>query len=136
MCQLRESWIIAAVSLGIFLFGCEGASEKGSSGTSQSRPVAGTGILVIAYAPDSADTFTAFGPDSLTALAWLQQACGTTGLPLVLDSYSFGDLVIRIGPRQNGDGGYWLYKVNGGMVPESASGHRVSADDTVLFFFE
>ena len=133
---MKASWIIAVVSLGLVLLGCEGASQKDKSGEVQSRPVAGTGILVIAYAPDSADTFAAFGPDSLTALAWLQKACDTTGLPLALDSYPFGDLVVRIGPRENGDGGYWLYKVNGGMVPESASSHLVSPDDSVLFFFE
>lgn len=93
-------------------------------------------MLVVAFAPDSADTFPAFGADSLTALAWLQMACDTTGLPLGLESYPFGDLVVRIGPRQNGEGGYWLYKVNGGMVPESASSHRVSSNDSVLFFFD
>jgi hypothetical protein len=91
---------------------------------------------VIAYAADSADTFAAFSRDSLTALAWLQHACDTAGIPLGVEHYAFGDLVSKVGPRRNGDGGYWLYKVNRGMVPESAGSHVVSPDDSILFFFE
>jgi hypothetical protein len=133
---LKTTTVLAGCALALALWGCDGHSEKGESGAAISQPPQGSGILVIAYAPDSADTLAAFGRDSLTALAWLQLACDSAGISLGVEHYAFGDLVAKIGPRKNGDGGYWLYKVNGGMVPESAGSHAVSPDDTVMFFFE
>ncbi len=93
-------------------------------------------MLVVVYSPESADTLPACGHDSLTVLAWLQQACDSAGIPLGIQHYSFGDLVTEIGSQTSGKDGNWLYKVNGGMVPESAGSHRVSPDDSVLFFFQ
>ena len=57
-------------------------------------------------------------------------------IALEVKTYPYGTLVEQIGPRQNGDGGYWLYKVNAQMVPKSADAHRVAWSDTLTFFFD
>jgi hypothetical protein len=93
-------------------------------------------VLIVAYAPDSADTFSAFPRDSITALEWLQQACDSARIRLEVEQYPFGELVVQIGGKRNGGGGNWLYQVNGQMVSKSASRQRVSSGDSVLFYFE
>lgn len=131
---MRIARIIFAGMLTLLPLGCNSNPEPEVSEVA--LPPSGNGLLVVSYMPDFADTFPAVGKDSLTVLAWLQQACDSAGIPIDVQHYSFGDLVDQIGSRLNGDGGNWLYKVNGGMVPESAGSHRVSPDDTVQFFFE
>ncbi len=95
----------------------------------------GHGILIVAFAPDSADTFMRVGGDSILVLDWLRQACDSAKVTLAVKTFPFGTLVDAIGPRRNGDGGNWLYKVNGKMVPKAASSHVVSANDTVDFVY-
>ena len=137
VCVLRTIRFFAGLAFVVVLLGCEGASQKGDvESAAESQPPQGHGILVVAYAPDFADTFAALGRDSLTALSWLQQVCDSAGIPVHVDHYAFGDMISSIGTRMNGDGGNWLYKVNGGMIPESAGSHIVSPDDSVVFFFE
>ena len=94
------------------------------------------GVLIISYRPDSADTFVANRPDSVIALGWLREVAKTHEIALEVKSFPFGILVERIGPRQNGDGGFWLYKVNGQMIPKSSDAHPVAWSDTVTFFFD
>ena len=94
------------------------------------------GALIVAYRPDSADTFVAHRPDSVLALDWLREITVTHDITLRVKSYPFGSLVEQIGPRQNGEGGYWLYKVNGQMIPKSSDAYRVAWSDTVTFFFD
>lgn len=94
------------------------------------------GALVIAYRPDSADTFVAVRSDSVVALDWLREIARSHDIALELKSYPYGTLIEQIGPRRNGDGGYWLYRVNGQMVPMSADAHPVAWSDTLTFFFD
>lgn len=94
------------------------------------------GALVIAYSVDSADTFVANRADSVIALDWLREITSAHQIVFEAKSYPYGTLVERIGHRQNGDGGYWLYKVNGQMVPKSSDVHRVAWSDTLTFFFD
>jgi hypothetical protein len=93
------------------------------------------GCVIVAYSADSADTLRTPHDDSLTVLEWLRLACDSARLTLDVQSYAFGDLVIQIGDKKNGEGGYWLYKVNSQPVPEAASAHRVAPSDTLLFFY-
>lgn len=126
------SIIIAAAASFLLALSC-------GSEVQQQKPqpdgVDGGGILVIAYAPDSADTFMPVGQDSIIVLEWLRQSCDSAKVTLGLKNFPFGILVDAIGPRRNGDGGNWLYKVNGKMVPKAASTHVVSCRDTVDFFY-
>ena len=131
---MRLSKALAGCVLALLLLGCSSNPEP--EVPEVEVVPSGSGILVVAYMPDFADTFPAVGADSLTVLAWLRQACDSAGIVYDVQHYSYGALVDQIGSRMNGDGGNWLYKVNGGMVPESAGSHRVSPDDTVQFFFE
>lgn len=94
------------------------------------------GALVIAYSADSADTFIANRTDSVIALDWLREIASTHQFAFEAKSYPYGTLVERIGHRRNGDGGYWLYKVNGQMVPKSSDAHSVAWSDTLMFFFD
>ena len=124
-------WVIA-----LGLTACQSGGEDRSSAETTPSVTDGTGILIVAYASDSADTFQAVGTDSLVVLDWLRQVADSAGVTVELKEYYFGLLIEAIGPRRNGDGGYWLYEVNGGSVPEAASSHRVASSDTVRFFFE
>ena len=124
--RYASSWAIYLI-----LFGC-GAGER--EARTDLPQVAGA--LVIAYRPDSADTFVANRPDSVIALDWLREVTRTHHIALEAKTYPYGTLIERIGPRQNGDGGYWLYKVNGRMVPKSSDAHTVAWSDTVTFFFD
>ena len=112
-----------------------GCHSRDAARQTHNRP-AGDGVLIIAYAPDSADTFAAPNADSALVLDWLQKSCAQGGVDLEVRNYPFGTLVTRVGARRNGDGGNWLYKVNGQMVPEAVSAHRVSTGDTVMLFFK
>ena len=110
---------------------------KCGSGEKRPESVSGTaGALIIAYRHDSADTFVAHRPDSVLALDWLREIASALDITLRVKSYPFGSLVEQIGPRQNGEGGYWLYKVNGRMIPRSSDAYRVAWSDTVTFFFD
>ena len=137
---MKVAAFVLACILTFPLSGCSSDPEPENQETEVTEIAAmspsGSGMLVVAYMPDFADTFPAVGTDSLTVLDWLRQACESADIPVDVQHYSYGDLVDQIGSRINGDGGNWLYKVNGGMVPESAGSHRVSPDDTVKFVFE
>lgn len=113
------------------LIGCVTKDDSAKVGSSN-KP----GALVIAYSADSADTFTANRTDSVIALDWLREITSAHQIALEAKTYPYGTLVERIGHRQNGDGGYWLYKVNGQMVPKSSDAHRVAWSDTLTFFFD
>ncbi|MBI3871545.1 MAG: hypothetical protein HY304_00520 [candidate division Zixibacteria bacterium] len=110
------------------------ACQGNAPGKQSAKPTGGA--LIIGYRPDSADTFASRAGDSLTALAWLERAADSAGIAVTRRTFPFGILVESIGPRHNGQGGYWLYKVNGQMIPESSHGHRVAPTDTVEFFFD
>jgi hypothetical protein len=100
------------------------------------KGAANRGALIVSYAPDSADTFTTAGAESLLVLDWLRRACDSARVHLEVKEYPFGVLINGIGARRNGEAGNWLYKVNGRMMARAASGCLVSPDDTVLFFFQ
>lgn len=116
---------------GFILAAC-GTPEKAPGGTSPRS----AGALVISYRSDSADTFVAKRSDSVLALDWLREVAGIHDIAFEAKTFPYGTLVERIGPRRNGDGGFWLYKVNGEMIPRSADAHRVAWHDTVTFFFD
>ncbi|MEW5700974.1 MAG: DUF4430 domain-containing protein [Candidatus Zixiibacteriota bacterium] len=110
-------------------------------GQNGSRPRPGHGAqdsraLIIAYSPDSADTFACPGRDSIAVLDLLMQMARSDSTIVRTKTYPFGVLVDQIGYRRNGDGGFWLYSVNGAMIPESADKHRIGAGDTVRFLFD
>lgn len=94
------------------------------------------GALIISYSADSADTFVANRLDSVLALDWLREVARLHDIRLEATTYPYGTLVKSIGHRANGEGGYWLYKVNGQMVPKSADAHSVAWSDTLMFFFD
>jgi hypothetical protein len=121
--------ILAALLL-LSIGGCGQTTTK--QRTAPNQP----GALVIAYRPDSADTFVAVRSDSVVALDWLREIARSHDIALELNSYPYGTLIEQVGPRRNGDGGYWLYRVNGQMVPKSADAHPVAWSDTVTFFFD
>ncbi len=125
--------LLCVTLLLVLIFG--GCHSRDAARGAHNRP-AGNGALIIAYAPDSADTFAASNADSALVLDWLQKSCAQGGIDLEVRNYPFGTLITRVGPRRNGDGGNWLYKVNGQMVPKAVSAHRVSTGDTVLLFFK
>ncbi|HUU44702.1 MAG TPA: DUF4430 domain-containing protein [Acidobacteriota bacterium] len=129
---MRFTSYAAPIVLLSALLSCQTGGEAPQTVRSLAQP----GALVIAYTPDSADTFVAVGADSVVILDWLRAAAGSAGLTLDLEEYSFGTMVTGIGPRRNGEGGYWLYLVNGQSVPKAASDCRVAASDTVRFFFD
>lgn len=115
----------------LLLTGCVAQEEPARQSTSSSP-----GALVIAYSADSADTFVANRTDSVIALDWLREITATHQISYEAKSYPYGTLVERIGHRRNGEGGYWLYKVNGQMVPKSSDAHRVAWSDTLTYFFD
>jgi hypothetical protein len=130
-----RSRAVTALPVVLLLHGCNGGGQ--SDIAARTEPIAlAPGVLLVEYAADSADTFPSWVDDSIPALQWLRMATDSAGIPLEVREYPFGTLVERIGPRRNGDGGYWLYKVNGAMVPRSADAHRIASTDTVLFFFD
>ena len=116
---------------GLALCVCVAKDEPQISGSSQTA-----GALIIAYSPDSADTFAANRADSVIALDWLREVASAHQLELDAKTFPYGTLVERIGLRRNGEGGYWLYKVNGQMIPKSSDAHRVAWSDTLTFFFD
>ncbi len=94
------------------------------------------GALIIAYSADSADTFVANRTDSVLTLDWLREVVHVHQLEFIAKSFAYGTLVEQIGYRRNGEGGYWLYKVNNQMIPKSSDAHTVSWSDTLTFFFD
>ncbi len=125
-------WLLPAVL--VTFAACQGTGEGAPGSRAIGRTV--PGALVIAYASDAADTLPALGTDSILVLDWLRQATDSAGIVLGTTDYAMGTLVETIGAYQNGDGGYWLYKVNGAMVPKAVSDCRVAATDSVLLFFD
>ncbi|MBD3297346.1 MAG: DUF4430 domain-containing protein [candidate division Zixibacteria bacterium] len=118
------------------LISCGGGAEQERTGD---QPVAADrppGVLIVNYAPDSSDTFPAPKVDSVLALEWLQMYTNARGLNMATRQFSFGDLVIQIGPRRAGDGGDWLYEVNGEMATAAVSEQRVARTDTLSFTFK
>lgn len=120
--------------LAILLIDCHAADRQPPPGAH----AAGTrgGVLIVTYSADSADTFPAVRTDSILVLDWLRHACDSAKVNLEVKDYSFGGLIIGIGPRHAGTGGDWRYKVNGRMVPRAASSYLVSPSDTVHFSFK
>jgi hypothetical protein len=127
--MFRLTLILAALYLGL---GCQPQDNQMQAADT---PAPGTGALIVSYSETAADTFAAVGTDSITVLDWLRTVCDSANLAVEIKEYSFGDLVVGIGATHSGDGGDWLYQVNGQMVPEAASSHHVSSGDTVRFFF-
>ena len=119
------------ILISAIVIGCVAQNEPGQKPVGDSQ-----GALIIAYSADSADTFTASRPDSVIALDWLREITSTHQIVFEAKKYPYGTLVERIGHRKNGDSGYWLYKVNGQMVPKSSDAHRVAWSDTLTFFFD
>jgi hypothetical protein len=124
---MKMMFLVAAIALS----GCVAKNDSPQPASSH-QP----GALVIAYSADSSDTFTANRTDSVLALDWLREIASSHQIAFEAKTYPYGTLVERIGYRQNGEGGYWLYKVNGQMVPKSADAHRVAWSDTLTFFFD
>lgn len=124
---MRTGLFVVALAL----FGCV-AKDEAAKVASSNKP----GALVISYSADSADTFTANRTDSVLALDWLREITSMHQIAFEAKTFPYGTLVERIGHRQNGDGGYWLYKVNGQMVPKSSDALRVAWSDTLTFFFD
>lgn len=121
--------------LALLAVSCRSADQRSS------RPPIGDGLtesgaLIVSYAPDSADTFSPVGPESVLVLDWLRLVCDSAKVKLEVNNYPFGSLIAGIGARSNGDGGNWLYKVNGRMMARAASTCLVSPADTVLFLFK
>ena len=129
---MRPSQYTVVILTLLFLLSCQTGGEAPQTMRQPDHP----GALVVAYAADSADTFAAVGVDSIVVLDWLRVASGNTGVALELEEYSYGTMITAIGPRRNGEGGYWLYLVNGQSVPKAASECRVAASDNVRFFFD
>jgi len=138
--QAMKAFLPGGVSLGLcaaaivmlHLLACQRRDQR------QTTPRPGgpaAGALIIAYSPDSADTFACAGRDSAIVLDLLASVAQTRGIAIATKTYPFGILVEQIGYRRNGEGGYWLYTVNGAMIPESAGRHRAAAGDTIRFFF-
>jgi hypothetical protein len=94
-------------------------------------------FLIVEYSLQRTDTSRMFltAPDSLTVLGVLQAVTKRDSVFLQTRSYAIGVMVEQIGDRKNGEGGYWLYTVNGEPIPQAVSAYRVSAGDTVRFFF-
>ena len=94
-------------------------------------------VLIIDYAEDRADTFRAAlsAVDSLSVLDVLRDVAKREGITLKTKDYPMGVLIDQIGTRTNGDGGYWLYSVNGRMIPKAASAEHPALGDTMRFFF-
>ncbi|MEW5874607.1 MAG: hypothetical protein AB1752_05425 [Candidatus Zixiibacteriota bacterium] len=123
---------VISCGLALLALSC-GAGQEADKPAADARP---PGCIILSYASDNADTVSIVPADSVTVLDWLRFACDSARLPLEVQSYPFGDLVIQIADRKNGEGGFWLYKVNSQPVPEAASLHRVSPSDTVMFFYK
>ena len=129
---MRPSQYTVVILTLLFLLSCQTGEEAPQTVRTPALP----GALVVAYAPDSADTFAAVGADSIVILDWLRAVTDSAGVTLELEEYSYGTMITAIGPRRHGEGGYWLYLVNGQSVPKAASECRVAASDTVRFFFD
>ena len=134
MTRIRRwgAYVTATAVLGGVLLGCGRGNEQ------VRLPVPATptaGLVIIDYA-DSADSFVTVVSDSVMVLDRLQAACSTHEIPLSTTSFPYGTLVSGIGHRHNGQGGYWLYRVNGAMVPRAADHWRVAPADTIRFFFD
>jgi hypothetical protein len=127
---MRPNIRFALLSSLIALSACT-PKDMAKSSASQSA-----GALVIAYSADSADTFIAIRPDSVIALDWLREVASTHKLEFDAKTFPYGTPVEQIGYRRNGEDGYWLYKVNGQMIPKSSDAHRVAWSDSVTFFFD
>ncbi|GAB4322985.1 MAG: hypothetical protein Kow0074_14830 [Candidatus Zixiibacteriota bacterium] len=132
-------WILWIVTC-CLLISCGGGSEQTSDGsrgdvpsTAADRP---PGALIINYAPDWCDTFPAPNVDSLLAIQWLEIYANTRGLNLATRRFSYGELVIQIGPRRSGDDGNWTYTINGEMATEAVSKQRLARSDTLTFTFQ
>jgi len=131
----QRAILLAICSLAMLALSCRGAGQQQQPGAPGTTAV-GRGAFIVSYASDSADTFATVGSDSILVLGWLRRACDSAKVKLDVKDFPFGSLVTGIGPRVNGDGGNWLYKVNGKMMAKAASACLVSPADTVLFFFE
>jgi len=116
---------------GLALFACVAKDDAPVPVSSNSA-----GALIIAYSADSADTFVANRTDSVIALNWLREVVSVHQLEFDAKTFPYGTLIEQIGYRRNGDGGYWLYKVNNQMVPKSADAHTVAWGDTLTLFFD
>jgi len=133
MSRIPALQLATAVALLVLVSCSKGEEAPESRAEPDVRP---PGAIIVNYTPDSADTFRSAVPDSLLVLDWLHAFAESTGTALATQSHAFGELVVTIGPRSNGDGGYWLYQVNGQMATKAVSDLRVSRRDTVTFTFK
>jgi hypothetical protein len=131
-CRRCGVLITTVVVVGAMFLACGGGDREVRSTV---PPVAADGLVIIDYA-DSADSFVTRGADSVTVLDRLQTACTSHGIGLSTTDFPYGTLIQGIGHRRNGEGGYWLYRVNGAMIPRAADRYRVAPADTIRFFFD
>jgi len=132
---------LGLLALSLLCFGCENDSAKKlnhTSPTNQAREAADSVFLVVDYAADRADTTAmALAPsDTLTALDLLENVTTRNRIVLKTREFQIGTLVEQIGDCRNGDGGYWLYTVNGEPIPMAAFDYQTRPGDTVRFFFK
>jgi hypothetical protein len=131
--NLWHRMAISLLLLPAMTFGC---SDRESSQPPAGKGAVSGGLLIVSFAAESADTFPPPGPDSILVSDWLRLVCDSAHLALEVKEFPFGSLIDRIGSRRNGEGGNWIYKVNGRMLAKAASACRVSPADTVLFLFK
>ena len=95
-------------------------------------------FLILDYSTIRADTSAMIlsSSDTLTVLELLQTLTARDSVVLKTKSYPIGVMVEQIGDRKNGDGGYWLYTVNGEAIPKAVSAYPICPGDTIRFFFE
>jgi len=110
VCQLRGSWIICAVSMAL-VWPVARAPHKRAIRAMFNPLNGGTGMLVVAFGP-ARPTRSGFRRRSLT------RSLGSKWLATPLVCPLASKLPVRRSggsdwTRQNGEGGYWLYKVNG-----------------------
>ena len=132
---MKRYWMVTPIGflLAVSLLSCTGSGESESTALPDNRP---PGVLIVQFSPDSADTFPAIGTDSIVVLDWLRTFADSTGTAFETQHHPFGELVAQIGPRVNGDDGFWLYAINGEMASKGVSDLRVSYRDTVTFTFK
>ncbi|HSH00021.1 MAG TPA: DUF4430 domain-containing protein, partial [candidate division Zixibacteria bacterium] len=134
---MRRRWVMVWLGLtALGHWGCGGGSESPEQLQQAPAVAPVAGALVIQYTDDSSVVLPPVSGDSILALDWLLQAADSAGIAVETKEFPYGILVNGIGHRQGGDGGYWLYDVNGAMVPKAASSHKVAWSDTLRFIFD
>jgi len=74
-------------------------------------------------------------PAGATARSALEAAALAAGVPVGVQEYEFGVLIVRIGAVAAGSNGDWTYRVNDTMPPLGADACPVQAGDRIDFHF-